>query len=287
MTRRVQRGQVLSGRFRLEEALAEDPLLGVWRAEDLELHRDVAIKVLHPEWMDDADMVERFRFEALAAARLVHENVASTFDVEQADGALYTISEFVDGPTVARLLEHGPLPAVAVGAIGQQAAAGLAETHAQGLVHRAICPQNLLIAPDGRLCIVDFGSVRTLDSTDEDLPDPVFPEPGVSDYWPPERQAGSAGDRRGDVYSLGLVLWEGLTGTPEVGDAVEPRPVRRLLGGLPGVDDTASRLRDLLVAATAADPDERPTASELANALVEICGVRPREELEELVAGAQ
>ncbi len=283
MTQRLERDDVLGGRFRLVEPLAEDPLLAVWRAEDLELSRDVIVKVLAPRWMDDPEMVERFRFEALAAAQLVHENVASTFDVEHTDGALYTVSERVPGPSVAQLRDAGPLPAMGVAAVGQQAAAGLATAHAHDLVHRAICPENLVVARDGRLCIIDFGSVQPLAGGVMDLPEPVFPEPGISDYWPPERLAGREVDDRGDVYSLGLVLWELLTGAAESGSVEDPGPVRRVLASLPGVDIPAQRLREVLTRATAEDPADRPRAAELADDLVAITGIRPQERLEQIL----
>lgn len=176
-------GQVLADRFRLIEPFAEDPLLEVWLAEDLELGREVVVKLLLPRWMHDEQMVERFRFEALAAASVVHANVARTFDVEHADGRLFSISEYVPGPTVAQLMGEAPRPASEVAAIGLQAARALATMHAQGLVHAAICPQNLIVGPTGRLCIIDFGSVRPFDVADH-LPDPVFPEPGVRDDCP-------------------------------------------------------------------------------------------------------
>lgn len=281
MAERVERGQVLIDRFRLNRPLASDPLLEVWLAKDLELHRDVVIKVLHPRWMDDERLVERFRFEALVAAALVHENVARTFDVEQADGMLFTVSEYVSGPTVAQLLSQHTLPAAAVAAIGRQAALGLASAHADGIVHRAISPENLVIAPDGRLCLIDFGSVRA--AGDQHLPDPVFPEPGVTAYWPPERRAGVDAGATGDVYSLGLVMWEALTGEPQVGDGADQRPVRRLLAGLPGGDSETPWLREVLLRATAEDPAARPTAAELAQVLEELAGVRPEEQLTEVL----
>jgi serine/threonine protein kinase len=296
MAEGVTQGQVLGGKFRLSEPLAADPLLEVWLAEDVELQRDVVIKLLHPRWMDDDAFVERFHFEALAAARLDHENVARTYDVEHADGALFTVSEHVAGPTVHELLELAPLPPLAVAAIGQQIAHGLGAAHEAEIVHGAICPQNLVVSPHGRVCIIDFGSVREVgDDEDEGAadeveavkeaePDPVFPEPRSRLYWPPERLAGNTVDRRGDVYSAGLVMWEALTGTREVGDGPSERPVRRLLATLRGVDRITDRLRQVLVGATAEDPGERPTAGELAGQLVEICGARPQEHLAELLA---
>jgi eukaryotic-like serine/threonine-protein kinase len=282
MAQQVEEGQVLGGRFRLDTAFAADPLLHVWLAEDLELRREVVIKLLHPRWLDDADMVERFNYEALAAVRVDHENVAQTFGVEHVDGALFTVSEYVPGPTVAELLRYAPFPPAAVAAIGHQAAAGLAAAHAEGLAHRAVCPQNLLVNPNGRLCLIDFGSVRPLDAGIED-PDPVFPEPGVSDYWPPERHAGVGVDQRGDVYSLGLVMWEALTGAAEVGGSPETRPVRRLLTALSGGDSAMPRVKEILTRATAEQPEQRPTAAVLVEELAEICGVRPYEHLEPLL----
>lgn len=276
------RGQVLADRYRLTEVFAEDPLLEVWLAEDLELHRQVVIKLLLPHWMDHEQMVERFRFEAEAAAAVVHENVAQTFDVEHVDGRRFSVSEYVPGPTVTELVEEAPLPAREVAAIGLQAGRGLAAIHAQHLVHAAICPDNLVVAPTGRLCVIDFGSVRPTDVA-QHLPAPVFPEPGVDDYWPPERRAGASPDHRGDVFGLGLVMWESLGGTPEMGDEPAPGRVRRLLSGLPGGDDLTPRLREILASATAEEPAARPSAEDLTAQLTEICGERPQDVLRELV----
>jgi eukaryotic-like serine/threonine-protein kinase len=284
---RVEQGQVLDGRFRLHSPLAEDPQLDVWLAEDLDLHRDVVVKVLHPRWMDDVDMVERFRYEALAAARLIHENIARTFDVESSDGALYTVSEYIDGPTVEELLDQGTLEAVAVASIGMQAAQGLAAAHADGLVHRAICPPNLLVATHGRLCIIDFGSVQPARGEPDLRAEPSFPEPGMRTYWPPERHEGLEVDETGDVYSLGLVLWEALTGTPQPESSAGRHPVRRVLDALPGGDATTPHLRELLTEATARQPEERPTAATFAAALGEICGVRPQDHLAPLVVARE
>ena len=186
------------------------------------------------------------------------------------------------GPTVEGLLVDGSLAAAEVAAVGQQAAAGLAAAHAEELTHNAICPQNLVIAPTGRLCIIDFGSVHDR-VTDHQLPEPVFDEPGGQQYWPPERHAGRAISDRSDVYSLGLVLWEALTGSIEVGDARSPGAARRLLTRLPGGDADAPRLREILSELTAEEPDERPSAAQTAETLTDITGARPQEQLAELL----
>jgi eukaryotic-like serine/threonine-protein kinase len=283
MTDGVTQGQVLGGKIRLVEPLAADPLLEVWLAEDLELTREVVVKVLHPRWMDDEAMVERFHYESLAAARLDHDNVARTFDVEHTDGALFTVTEYVAGPTVYELLESAPLAAVVVAAIGHQTALGLAAAHGEGMVHGAVCPQNLVISPQGRVCLIDFGSVQPVE-TGHEGPDPVFPEPRSRLYWPPERLAGHTVDERGDVYSVGLLMREALTGSrgPEGED--ERGPVRRMLAALRGGDAEESRLREILAEALAEDPASRPTAADLADALAEISGPRPQEPVAELLA---
>ena len=282
MSGRPEHDQVLGGRFRLVEPFAEDPLLEVWLAEDLELRREVVIKLLLPRWMDDEEMLERFRFDAMVAAGLLHENVARTYDVEHSGDRLFAVTEYVPGPTVEELLAGAPLEPQAVAAIGRQVALGLASMHEQGLVHAAVCPSNLVVALNGRLCIIDFGSVRLLSADDRNLPDPVFPEPGVRDYWPPERLEGSPPDAHSDVYSLGLLMWEALHGGRDI-DATESRPVRRLLASLPGGDEATPLLRDLLVGATSQDPTDRPGAAELAEQLIEVCGSRPQDHLEVLV----
>jgi serine/threonine protein kinase len=283
MTDGVTQGQVLGGKLRLVEPLAADPLLEVWLAEDLELTREVVVKVLHPRWMDDEAMVERFRFESLAAARLDHANVARTFDVEHTDGALFTVTEYVAGPTVYELLESAPLSAPVVAAIGAQTALGLAAAHEEGMVHGAVCPQNLVVSPQGRVCIIDFGSVRPAEAGEE-WPDPVFPEPRTRLYWPPERLAGHGPDERGDVYAIGLLMWEALTGSREPQSESSPGLARRVLSALRGGNAARIRLRDILAVATADDPARRPTATDLADALVEVCGARPQEPVAELLA---
>lgn len=284
-------GYLLGDRYRLVDALATDPLVHVWRADDVELRRPVVCKILHPRWLDDREMVERFRFGAFAATRLDHENIARTYDVEHADGQLYTVSEHVDGPDVGQLLATTSLSAETVAAIGQQAAAGLAAAHELDLAHGGVCPPNLVVASSGRLCLIDFGSVQFDDGAvgggQVAGPDAEALEPDVRDYWPPERCDGGEVETQGDVYSLALVLWEALTGEPTVGDAGELEPeglLKRALSGLlGGEDDPELRLREVLVTATARQPDQRPSAAELVDQLTEIAGVRPHEHLAPVV----
>jgi eukaryotic-like serine/threonine-protein kinase len=156
-------GHVLDGRFELEEPLGEDSIAQVWRARDRQLDRLVVVRQLHEQLLEDEAVFERFRLEAEAAARLSHGHVANLFDVGISDGLAYTVGEYVDGPSLARLIEDGPLDATVVAAIGNQAALGLAAAHEVGIVHRDVRPGNLLIGRDGRVRIVDFGSARIPD----------------------------------------------------------------------------------------------------------------------------
>lgn len=279
------RAQLLGGRFRLQEPLASDPIIEVWRAVDETLDRPVTIKMLRPPFSDQEQVVERFRFEALAAAQLVHDHVASTFDVHETDGVVYTVSEFIEGPSVEQLFQRAPLPLEPVAALGSQIARGLSAAHEIGLIHAAVCPLNLLVSEDGRGVLIDFGSVRATDVNgvaEGAAPGPLFPEPQTVDYRAPEQieEADGTGariDGRADVYSLGLVLWEGLTGEPVPGGELPPpTAVTRLRSWLPGRHDPRHELREVLLRATARERTQRPSAIELAEELEACCSARPQ-----------
>ncbi len=278
-------GQVLDGRFELEEPLGDDAIAQVWRARDLQLDRRVVVRRLHERLLADEAVFDRFRLEAEAAARLSHGHVASLFDVAIGDELAYTVGEYVDGPSLARLIEDGPLVATVVAAIGSQAALGLAAAHQVGIVHRDVRPGNLLIGRDGRVRIVDFGSAR--------IPDPsgVHGDAGITRsevYLAPEQlEEGVIGTDRSDVYALGRVLTRALDGA-SVGshpDADGEGLVVRVLGAIPGLPLSSSpetQLRELLAQATDPDPDRRPGAETLADALQVLYDRRADEVLRQL-----
>jgi eukaryotic-like serine/threonine-protein kinase len=279
---------VLDGRFRFTRRLGQDTIAEVWQADDLQLDRRVVVRLLHPQLIDDEAVRERFRLEALAAAQLSHGHVANLFDVADDGQRVYTVGEYVDGPSVAALLERGPMQPRVVAAIGRQAASGLAAAHEAGIVHRDVQPGNLLIGRDGRVRIVDFGSAR--------IPDPerqgfVDGDDGAESYLAPEQiEKGAVSTDRSDVYALGRTLMRALTGSrvaPEDNGQGDKGLLSRVIDALPGVslgEDEYGRLSEHIAAATEPDPARRPSARELADALLDICGHRGEDLLRPLVA---
>jgi serine/threonine-protein kinase len=203
-------GQVLNGRYRLVELLGEGGMATIYRATDAELGRDVAVKVMRPEYGRDPGFIARFRQEAQAAARLSHPNIAQVYDYGSDGGAPFIVMELVEGGDLASVIrERGPLPVGAAARIAGQIADALEAAHARGIIHRDVKPSNVLLAPDGRVKVVDFGIARALSEAQLTLPGTTL---GSVHYFSPEQARGEVVTQRSDIYSLGLVLWEMLTG---------------------------------------------------------------------------
>jgi eukaryotic-like serine/threonine-protein kinase len=201
---------VLSGRYRLESKLGSGGMSTVYLAVDEVLDRAVAIKLLHREISEEADQLERFRREARAAARLSHPNLVGVIDAGEDDGRPYIVFEYIEGRTLKRRLqEEGRLPVDEAVAYAIEIGRGLTAAHARKLVHRDVKPQNVLIDPDGRAKVTDFGIARSLESKGLTATGRVL---GTTDYVSPEQAMGEDVDERSDVYSLGVVLYEMLTG---------------------------------------------------------------------------
>jgi eukaryotic-like serine/threonine-protein kinase len=201
---------VLSGRYRLESKLGSGGMSTVYRALDEVLDRPVAIKLLHREISEEADQLERFRREARAAARLSHPNLVGVIDAGEDDGRPYIVFEYVEGRTLKRRIqEEGPLPVDEAVAYAIEIGRGLTAAHARKLVHRDVKPQNVLIDPDGRAKVTDFGIARSLEAKGLTATGRVV---GTTDYVSPEQAMGEDVDERSDAYSLGVVLYEMLTG---------------------------------------------------------------------------
>jgi eukaryotic-like serine/threonine-protein kinase len=201
---------VLSGRYRLESKLGSGGMSTVYLALDEVLDRPVAIKLLHREISEEADQLERFRREARAAARLSHPNLVGVIDAGEDDGRPYIVFEYIEGRTLKRRLqEEGRLPIDEAVAYAIEIGRGLTAAHARKLVHRDVKPQNVLIDPDGRAKVTDFGIARSLESKGLTATGRVL---GTTDYVSPEQAMGEEVDERSDVYSLGVVLYEMLTG---------------------------------------------------------------------------
>jgi serine/threonine-protein kinase len=187
----------------------------VWIADDPVLSRRVAVKVLRADLALDEGTRARFRHEAIAAARLSHPNIVSTYDTGDDDGIAYIVMELVDGPTLRHLIdERGGLPVSAVINIGKQVADALDAAHRAGLVHRDVKPANVLVPATGPVKVTDFGIAKAAGGDDLTRTGTVM---GTARYLSPEQVNGRPTDARTDVYALGLLLYESLCGHPPFG----------------------------------------------------------------------
>ncbi|MFC7380595.1 serine/threonine-protein kinase [Sphaerisporangium rhizosphaerae] len=264
---------LLAARYRLDEPLGRGGMGEVWRATDEVLNRPVAVKLLLAEAVGSS-AATRFRQEAQATARLNHANVVSVYDFGQAGDRLFLVMELIEGHSLAgHLAAAGRLAVDEVVRIGAQAATGLAAAHRLGVVHRDIKPANLLLTADGAVKVVDFGIARLADQAAAALTGTGLII-GTSAYLAPERALGRDAGPASDLYALGCVLYELLTGRPPFrADGptallyqhvqVPPTPpgeVRR---------DVPSALDDLLMRLLAKEPDDRPTADQVAHRLTD------------------
>jgi serine/threonine-protein kinase len=202
---------LLNDRYRLEERLGSGGMAVVYRARDLMLERNVAIKILREHLSSDPAFRDNFRQEAKAAANLSHPNIVTVHDFGLDDGRLFIVMEHVPGLHLKNLLaRRGRLPEEEALSLIVQACAGVGYAHRAGLVHCDIKPHNLLITPDKRLKVTDFGIARALASiTPDERTDVVW---GSPQYFSPEQAAGFAPSPASDVYSLGVIFYEMLTG---------------------------------------------------------------------------
>ena len=264
-------GTLLAGRYRFERLIATGGMAQVWEATDLVLDRRVAVKLLHAHLADDTTFVERFRREAIAAARLAHPSIVSIFDTYSGDGNEAIVMELVDGITLRQELDrrHRLPPADAV-RIGVAVADALAVAHQSRLVHRDIKPANILLCQDDRVMVADFGIAKLDEGGDHTKEGTML---GTAKYLAPEQVEGRPVDARTDVYALGIVLYEMLCGRPPFDAETDaatalarlttepPRP-RQITPDLP------RDLDDVVMRAMARDPDQRfATAAELRAAL--------------------
>jgi serine/threonine-protein kinase len=209
----VEVPRVFSERYELTHLIARGGMAEVYRARDRLLDRPVALKVLFPELSVDRAFVERFRREAQAAAKLSHPNIVPVFDWGEDSGSYFIVMEFVDGRALSAVLrESGPLDPTRAAEIAAQVAAALASAHRHGVVHRDIKPGNVLITEDGGVKVTDFGIARAI-NTEESLTQ-TGAVMGTATYFSPEQAEGIGVDARTDIYSLGVVLFEMLTGRP-------------------------------------------------------------------------
>jgi eukaryotic-like serine/threonine-protein kinase len=217
------RGRVLAGRYELGLVLGAGGMATVYLADDRVLERQVAVKVLSASYALDPLAVERFRAEACTAARLSHPNIVAVFDSGSDAGVHYLVMEYVPGQTLAQLLRRrGPLPPWRAAELTSQVCAALATAHAHGVVHRDVKPGNVLLDRDGRVKVADFGIAKAAAAPALTGDGMVL---GTAAYLSPEQAQGEPVDPRSDVYALGCVLYELLTGAPPFGSAATSSPV--------------------------------------------------------------
>jgi eukaryotic-like serine/threonine-protein kinase len=241
-----QQNQVIfNGRYELHRRLGRGGMAEVYLARDQLLDRPVAVKVLFPALATDAGFVERFRREAQAAANLQHPNIVSVFDWGEANGTYFIVMEYVEGHTLAETLrDEGRLHPDRAAEITADIAAALGFAHRNRVVHRDVKPGNVLLTRDGGVKVADFGIARALsDSSDQNLTK-TGSVMGTATYFSPEQARGAPVDPRSDIYSLGCVLYEMITGRPPfAGDSAvaiaykhvqeNPVPPRRIDQSLP------------------------------------------------------
>jgi eukaryotic-like serine/threonine-protein kinase len=264
-------GQVLADRYELEELVGTGGMSSVFRAHDRLLDRKVALKVMHEQYSEDEEYVERFRHEARSVASLSHPNIVTVIDRGEQDGRQFIVFEYVEGENLKRLIERrGPAPVSTALELAMQIARGLSFAHQQGLVHRDVKPQNVLLNGDGQAKVTDFGIARSLDvkhgmtQTGTVL--------GTSDYIAPEQAQGQRVDEHTDVYSLGVVLYELLTSeVPFPGENFVAVAMRHINEPPPPLrdkrPDVSPRLEAAVQWAMAKQPEDRPTMAEFCREL--------------------
>jgi eukaryotic-like serine/threonine-protein kinase len=252
-------GELIAGRYELLELVGAGGMSNVFRAHDRLLERTVAIKMLHDQLGADEDYVERFRREARAVAQLSHPNIVTVIDRGQEDGRQYIVFEYIEGDSLKQVVAEGPLAVEDAVDLAVQVGEALAFAHDRGLVHRDVKPQNVLLTEEGRAKVTDFGIARTLDVKGVTQTGTVL---GTSDYIAPEQARGQQVDRKTDIYSLGAVVYELLTGeVPYEGDNFVAVAMQHVHEPVPSLLERRRGLPlrlDLAVQrAMAKDPDDR------------------------------
>lgn len=258
--------RILARRYELQELIGGGGMADVYKAQDKLLDRAVAVKILHQQYANDAEFVEKFRREATAAAKLAHPNIVNIYDVGEDGGSQYIVMEYVSGPTLKEVIQQkGCLEPIEAVRIAKEIASALESAHRNNLVHCDIKPHNILVMPDGHIKVTDFGIARAVSASTMTYSGSVM---GSVHYFSPEQAKGTVITTKSDVYSLGVVLYEMLTGKlPFYGETSvsialkhlqeEPVPIRQLNPSIPPV------LEAIVQKAMSKDPADRPNSTEL------------------------
>ncbi|HQR47101.1 MAG TPA: serine/threonine-protein kinase, partial [Thermoanaerobaculia bacterium] len=253
-------GTEIGSRYRVVKLLGRGGMGAVYRCRDEELQRDVALKVIRPEIAADPDVLDRFKREIQLSSRITHRNVLRVYDLGEADGVRFLTMEFVEGDDLSNLLRKaGSFPVSRLVHLFRQVCEGLKAAHDEGVVHRDLKPQNVMVDAEDRVHLTDFGLAKNLGGTAMTELGAVM---GTPAYMSPEQVRGEAVDRRADIYSLGVILYEMASGqTPFSGGSVyevmmrrlttAPKPITELNASIPAY------LRKIMERCLAVDPAAR------------------------------
>ncbi|QAY59726.1 serine/threonine protein kinase [Microbacterium protaetiae] len=258
---RPTQGVTFGGRYELDSRIAIGGMGEVWEATDHVIGRTVAIKILKDEYMGDPGFLERFRAEARHAALVNHEGIASVFDYGEENGSAFLVMELVPGEALSTVLEReNSLSTDKTLDIVAQTAAALQAAHAAGLVHRDIKPGNLLITPDGRVKITDFGIARIADQVPLTATGQVM---GTVQYLSPEQASGHAASPATDIYSLGIVAYECLAGKrPFTGESQVAIAMAQINDQAPPLPATVAQpVQNFVLSMIAKKPEDRPAST--------------------------
>lgn len=274
MTSDPLEGALLEGRYRVEAMIATGGMSTVYRGLDLRLDRPIALKIMDSRYANDAQFLTRFQLEARAVAKLKDQGLVAVYDQGMDAARPFLVMELVEGGTLRELLrERGPMPPYATVAVLQPVLGGLAVAHRAGLVHRDIKPENVLISDEGDVKLVDFGLVRAFAEAGITSTSVIL---GTAAYLSPEQVSNGSANPRSDVYSVGILAYELLTGaTPFTGDSALTVAYQRIDNDVPlpssVIGGVPPQLDEFIARATSRDADVRfADASDMRAELAEI-----------------
>ena len=256
----ITKGYKINDRYQIIKTLGEGGMANVYLAHDTILDRNVAVKVLRGDLANDEKFVRRFQREALSASSLSHPNIVEMYDVGEDDGQYYIVMEYVDGKTLKQVLKaRGKLSVPEVVDIMLQLTDGMAHAHDSYIIHRDIKPQNIMILSNGMIKITDFGVATALNSTQLTQTNSVM---GTVHYLPPEQAQGKGSTIKSDIYSMGIMMYELLTGlVPYKGDNAVEIALKHLKEPLPSVrkkdPSIPQSIENVIIKATAKNPKNR------------------------------
>lgn len=267
----LTKGQKINDRYEIIKTIGEGGMANVYLAEDTILERKVAIKVLRGDLSNDEKFIRRFKREALSVSNLSHPNIVEVYDVGEEEGNYYIVMEYIEGKTLKQLLQkRGALTLTEVIDIMSQLADGLSHAHEAYIIHRDIKPQNIMIEDNGRIKITDFGIAMALNSTQLTQTNSVM---GSVHYLPPEQANGKGSTVKSDIYSLGILMYELLTGSvPFKGDTAVEIALKHMKEKIPSIrkqnPTIPQSIENIILKSTAKNPKNRyDTVREMYNDL--------------------